>query len=69
MNNDTNPTLSDIAPLTTEQWELIVHALAIAANVVEDTRGVAATEPYDTLSDLLTYDMKVTEPGMAPSTF
>ena len=59
MSNQPNPTKS--ATLTIEQWNLIDHALGIAANVVADKRGCDAAEKYDILSDLLTYDLKVTE--------
>ena len=49
------------ATLTIEQWNLISHALGVAANEIDARRGVAAAEKYDTLSDHLTYDLMVTE--------
>ena len=63
-NKQPQPTVS--ATLTIEQWNIISHALGVAANVVADSRGAAAAEKYDTLSDHLTYDLKVTEEEPEP---
>ena len=57
MINEPNTTKS--VTLTVEQWNLINHALGIAANVVADKRGCDAAEKYDTLSDHLTYDLDI----------
>ena len=57
MRNDTTKNVT----LTIEQWNLINHALGVAANVVADKRGCDAAEKYDTLSDYLTYDLHVFE--------